>query len=105
MKSKRVTLWRGHRRWYQSRYAAFYSIAKALVLTRYPVWLDDTQYDDEQREAFAVEHGVENWRARRDRAVELFWDESGCHFRQDRWQRFVRRVARFLSFADRKATS
>lgn len=103
--------------------AAYYEIAKRLVLARYPRWLEDDDLDrrlviagaegDETQGDFhasAEEPPIADWRARRDRRFELFhthvrggYDEpSGEYFDPEKWQRFVRRLARFLMFVDRR---
>lgn len=98
--SKPATLWRGGGRWYQQRRAAYYAIAKAMVLKRYPVWLDDQNMSDADKAS-----EIPDWDARRDRMMELFYSQGdgGYYFNADRYKRFVRRLAKFLAFVDSKA--
>jgi hypothetical protein len=105
--SKTATLWRGNGRWFQRRDKAYYAVAKALVLSRYPMWLDDPAMSDADKDERAKQAGIADRSARLDRAVELFYDYNGAHFRVDQWQRYVKRVARFLMFVDdrRKAAA
>lgn len=99
-KSKTATLWQGARKeWYQRRADAYYSIAKELVLQKYPRWLGDHDLElpcvsgppgagadgldmgvtgDVNAEAHAELLGVTvaewgDWRTRRDRRERLFY--------------------------------
>ena len=114
--SKTTTLYKGAGKWYQRREAAYYAIARAMVCKRYPRWLDDPDLEnridvdgDTLGDIQASAEGVANWRARRDRRVALFWTRrpfsyddgpSGEYFDVDKFQRFVRRLAKFLAFVD-----
>lgn len=106
--SKQATLWRANGRWFQRRDAAYYAIAKDLLLRRYPRWLDDENIEERADvdgfecvgDVHAKADGIVDWRARRDRRVMLLWDNRGQHFDVFRWQRIIRRLARFLMFVD-----
>lgn len=123
--SKQVTVWRVERRWYIRKSAAYYAIAKKLVAKKYPRWLDDHDLEsvagvpgsdpvDLVGDVHAEVDGIADWRARRERRQELFWrrvqssswDEDAYEgFDPEKWQRFVRRVARFLMFVDHRRES
>lgn len=120
--SKTVTVWQGARReWYQRRDAAYYSLAKELVLKKYPRWLGDANLEDRvdadhedtigdvNAEAHAELLGVASidWRSLRDRRERLFYrmldagyPEQSYGFDDRRWRVVVRRLARFMAFVD-----
>lgn len=116
--SKQSTLWRPDGRWFQNRGAAYYAIAKGIVLKRYPRWLEDPELDirpadctETNGDMQAAVDGIADWRSRRDRRVSLFhrssdgWsqpEDSYDGFDTDRWQSFLRRLARFIAFVDRR---
>lgn len=115
---KVATLWKGAKStWYQRRSAAYYSIAKKLVSDHYPRWLQDANLDtlteDDGVEVYgdvwARVDGVRDWRARREKMLKLFWtfsngwDEPSSYFNVEKFQRFTKRVARFLMFVDERA--
>lgn len=97
--------WRlpGTRKVYASEGSAYYAIAKALVVAKYPA--DLGRYSPaEIEEMYEI---PERWVAvRRAKSDALFcreWSESGdyiLHFDTKRWAAFVWRVARFLRFVD-----
>lgn len=97
--TKQVTMWTGAGRSFRRRSDAYYAIAKAMVMARYPRWLcDGTRWRPD------ADASDPKWDARRDRAMELFFD--GEYFDSEKWRRLIKRVARFLAFVDRKrATS
>lgn len=114
---RQTTIWLASGRWFRRRPAAYYAIAKDLVLARYPRWLDENDLEGEDGagtvgDSYAAieQPPMTNWRERRRRKLALFWhrhqdDEfspSYEHFDQERWRRFVARVARFLMFVDRR---
>lgn len=118
--SNTCTVWRAEGRWFLRESAAYYAIAKALVSKKYPRWLGDHDLDEPlvgldcvgqtHGDRMADFEGLPNWRARRDRRHKLFvtdvpasYEEAGGeYFDPDKWQAFVRRVARFLMFVDRR---
>jgi hypothetical protein len=114
--SKTRTVYRADGRWFLRRGAAYYAIAKRRTIARFPRWLLGHDVFDlidgsVQRcigDLYAADDGIEHWRDRRRRADELFvthvpdsYDEPGHdYFDPAKWQRFVRRVARFMMFVD-----
>lgn len=114
---RQATIWRASGRWFRRRQAAYYAIAKELVIAKYPRWLDDSDLENSDGDcsvgdshAASEQPPVTNWRERRRRKLALFWrrhqdDEFSLsyeHFDQERWRRFVGRVAKFLMFVDRR---
>ena len=122
---KPITAWRGAGRWFQRRADAYYAIAKQLVVARYPRWLQDADLEEIEpsvEDVATIKRGdlmaqcepvpMPDWRARRDKAERLFfrdygngWTDEGVHgshFDPEKWQRFVRRVARYLAFVDKR---
>ncbi len=96
----------GRGRIYRHRDAAYYEIAKKLVLDKYPPSLTDYNGPtDVDRVALGLVGGDAEWFERRvDKAHELFCYPPGQDyhgaFDSRRFQRFVKRVARFLMFVD-----
>lgn len=109
LQSKQLTMHRACGRWYRRRSDAYYAIAKHLVMSKYPAWLQQTGLDEDGG-MFAGDDAVERarWLSRRSKSERLFMTEdrgdygepSGLYFDPRKWQWFVRRVARFLAFVD-----
>lgn len=116
---KETTIWLADGRWFQNRGAAYYAIAKRLVINKYPRWLQDHDLDEAQAmditpgtigDLHASYEGIADWRRRREKMRTLFVtqvpstyeDAGGEYFDTDRWKRVVTRVARFLMFVDRR---
>lgn len=98
-------------RCYVRRLDAYYQVAKKLVVAKYPAALTrsvDGPGDDERFEL--RDYGLTDVEidARYARARVLFCrlcypdegDNSGAYFDENKWRKFVRRVARFLMFVD-----
>lgn len=119
-RSKPITAWYGSGRWFHRKADAYFAIARALVVLKYPRWLQDE--DNEQPATCDCHEGqtqgdcrasceltpLANWRLRRDKMRALFWrqfreveyDGTYDSFDGDRWKRFIRRVARHLMHVD-----
>lgn len=102
----RVTAWRTgptagmkeQRICYANERQAWYGIAKALVIAKYPRWLTDQDWTDETWPQDRID-------ARTAKLQALFWsgrDGSEEAFDPDRWKKFVWRVAKFLAFVDKR---
>ncbi len=95
----------GAKKLYATEYMAYYAIAKRLVLEKYPPWIHDED---------ATISNPGGWTAdlvhrRSERAQALFFTNHAPHFSDvsmefcaDRWVAFLRRLARFLRFVDRR---
>jgi hypothetical protein len=94
----------GGKKVYATRRQAYYAIAKALVVAKYPAWTTSDTLD------VAIWHGQSvNWEpelvaARRRKARLLFWSVGEgsqiYDFDDHRWVALVRRVARYLEWVD-----
>jgi hypothetical protein len=100
----------GVKRTYLRKDAAYYALAKQMVLARYPAPMTDGGEDHVCRYE-ASGHGMtlEVWRSRQARREELFhigstdgYGDEIEHFSTDKWQRFIRRLARYLQFVDER---
>jgi hypothetical protein len=87
---------------YSSRGATYYAIAKAMLVRKYPAWLEA----ETGREPDAS-WGQELINRRAEKAQRLFSDPKwwnteppGYAFDVEQWKRVVRRVAKFLAFVD-----
>ena len=105
---KVYTIGVGTKRTYLRKDAAYYAVAKAMVLARYPAQMTDGGEDGACRSE-AGDHGMtlEVWRSRQARREELFhtdgtvgYGDGVAYFDTARWQRFIRRLARYLQFVD-----
>lgn len=117
------TVWRANGRWFLREVDAYYSIAKVMLVTRYPRWLDDFDLDDRAASTadgelavmcvgdfHAREYRIDDWRARRRRRAALlhtvvppsYEEPGGTFFDERKWQTVVRRLAKFLMFVDRR---
>jgi hypothetical protein len=99
-------VYRAEGRWFLRPSAAYYAIAKAMVVKKYP---RRTKGGDEESDAACYEMTLELWRERQDKADALFFDfgvdsygEPTESFDSARWQAFVRRLARFLRYVDER---
>lgn len=109
-------VWRANGRRFLTAWSAYYEVAKSLLAKKYPRWLDDDNLDDELAEggtlgnARASDDGIRDWRARRERRQRLFWVTYRYHddaptdagFDEDKWRRYVTRVAKRFMAADRR---
>jgi len=73
---------------------AYYSIAKAMVLERYPPGLN------EERSAIPDIPDTDEFNRRAERARALFWTNDETHFDVGKWTRFIARLGKFLEFVD-----
>lgn len=96
----RAAGWRvdGGKKIHAGKRAAYYELAKRLVLEKYPPILGHE--DGLVPEGWTTEHA----NSRFDKAAALFWTRTDGyeHFDSKKWTAFVRRVARFLMFVDAK---
>lgn len=111
-------VWHVNGRRFLREWSAYYEIAKDLLAKKYPRWLDDDNLEDELPEggtignARASDEGIRDWRARRDRRQRLFWvtyryyedAPSDAGFDDNKWKRYVTKVARRFMAADRRKT-
>lgn len=109
-------VWRADGRRFLTEWAAYYAIAKGLLAKKYPRWLDDKDLDHELPEggtlgnARSSDEGIADWQARRDRRQRLFWTTyryyddapTDAGFDDNKWRRYVTRVARRFMAADRR---
>ncbi len=101
----------GGARPYRNERDAYYQIAKALVVAKYPAWLTRGSADLEAEAAGGWSR--QQIAIRTDKALHLFHhpdalivaDGEGYaegHFDERRWRAFIVRVARFLRFVDKR---
>ena len=96
----------GSRKRFATKRQVYYRIAKELVLAKYPAGIGERIPD---------EHELARWKMtwetaaiRSEKALDLFfvhhgeWDNEapGWEFSQEKWKRFLNRVAKYLSFVD-----
>lgn len=81
---------------YVTRRSAYYQIAKAAVVAKYPAWLE---YDLDVNDSRGPQWTRELAELRYDKSVALFHHEGGG-FDSRRWRHFIERVARFMMFVD-----
>ena len=102
---RRLSGWRGAgTRIYTSKMAAYYSIAKRLVVDKYPAWLSSPERDSYTFEMEMMGIDLATAELRAERAAKLFGyaDSDVFVFDDRRWKKFVWRVAKFLEFFDRR---
>lgn len=92
---------------YGTKRAAYYAIAKRLVVAKYPAWLSEVW--DGMRGMRDDGWSDELVERRTEKMLKLFYrhDSRGLalHFEDRFWRAFVSRVARFLMFVDSKRTT
>lgn len=79
---------------YATRRAAYYAIAKKLVVAKYPVALNEAH-----SAGLPSDFPEDKIEKRATKARELFWINDQ-HFDSDKWKAFISRVAKFLMFVD-----
>lgn len=84
------------RKIYAAKRSAYYAIAKALVLEKYPPGINQ-DFGPE-----APDWPSEMIERRAAKARAIFYDDQETHFREERWRAFISRVARFLMFVDER---
>lgn len=90
--------WRIGGRTFLRKHDAYYAIARALVVAKYPAWL---HHDIPERHVDDPNWPIELQTRRLDKSIELFCFPDNIYaFDQRRWRTFIRRVARFLAFVD-----
>ena len=100
---------------YAARRGAYYQIAKALVVAKYPPGIEGPmytpEYDGDGRETGAmIDAGwslptgwsEEKCEMRSEKAKRLFYRDDSFDVR--RWQKFLHRVGRYLAFVDKRRT-
>lgn len=110
-------VWRVGPRRYLREWSAYYAIAKDLVATKYPRWLDDADLEQEcgssgetLGDMHAAADQMPDWRLRRNKRHHLFYrwfpgseyEESHDDFDMERWRAFVSRVAKHLRASDHR---
>lgn len=91
---------------YGTKAAAYYAIAKRMVVEKYPPMLGNAYTRLSPVDALGDGWTDELVERRMTKMFELFYSEaSEGYFDERRWRRFITRVARFLAFVDSKRTA
>ena len=89
---------------YASKGQAYYAIAKALVIEKYPAWLEAKDNHDPVMYGQALGWSPDTIELRSWKSHQLFFTTygmpTGGTFDDRKWTKFVRRVAKFLAFVD-----
>lgn len=91
---------------YGTKQAAYYAIAKRMVVEKYPPQLGDIYEGWRGSRA-----GLEGWtdalvEKRTEKMLALFHAQApATHFDDRRWRKFITRVAHFLAFVDSKRSA
>lgn len=97
------------KRTFADAHQAYFEIAKQIVTAKYPPWIQSLRYVDYRdipdgavRKGWT--HALADRRALKARELFYELDDEGDYvgFDGEKWKRFVRRVARFIAFVDRR---
>jgi hypothetical protein len=94
---------------YADPHQAYFEIAKQMVTRKYPPWIHSLRYVDyrdipESAMRRGWSHAIADQRVIKARELFFERDDEGDYVNFDgvRWKKFVRRVAKFIAFVDRR---